>query len=87
MEKLSRNETEEEKYMLFRYFHNCLSFHPSKKNQQSVKRHTRTGVFKRTVPKLRTGVADPDPYVFGPPGLFYHQAKLIVRKTLIPTVS
>jgi hypothetical protein len=35
-------------------------------------------------------VADPDPYVFGPPGYGsgpdpYHQAK-IVRKTLIPTV-
>jgi hypothetical protein len=33
----------------------------------------------------RTSVADPDPYVFGPPGSrsgsFYHQAK-IVRKTL-----
>ncbi len=43
-----------------------------------------------------TSVADPDPYVFGPPGSgsisqisvsgsFHHQAK-IVRKTLIPTV-
>ncbi len=33
-------------------------------------------------------VADPDPYVFGPPesGSFYHQAK-IVRKNLIPSVS
>jgi hypothetical protein len=34
-----------------------------------------------------TSDADPDPYVFGPPGSrsgsFYHQAK-IVRKTLIP---
>jgi hypothetical protein len=34
-------------------------------------------------------VADPDPYVFGPPGSisgsFYNQAK-IVRKTLILTV-
>jgi hypothetical protein len=27
----------------------------------------------------------PDPYVFGPPGSFYHQSK-IARKTLIPTV-
>jgi hypothetical protein len=43
-----------------------------------------------------SSVADPDPYVFGPPGYgsdsqryasesFYHQVK-IVRKTLIPTV-
>jgi hypothetical protein len=42
-----------------------------------------------------TSVADPDPYVLGPPGSvsqrygsgsgsFYHQAK-VVRKTLIPT--
>ncbi len=29
---------------------------------------------------------EPDPHVFGPPGSFYHQAK-IVRKTLIPTDS
>jgi hypothetical protein len=50
---------------------------------------------------LRNSVADPDPYVFGPPGSgsgsisqrhgsgsgsFYHQAKKVVRKTLIPTV-
>jgi hypothetical protein len=34
---------------------------------------------------LITSVADPDPYVFGPPGSFYHEAK-IVRKRLIPTV-
>ncbi len=27
----------------------------------------------------------PDPHVFGPPGSFYHIAKL-VRKTLVPTV-
>jgi hypothetical protein len=27
----------------------------------------------------------PDPHVFGPPGSFYHHAK-IVRKTLIPTI-
>jgi hypothetical protein len=42
----------------------------------------------------KASIADPDPYVFGPPGSigqrhgsgsFYHQAK-IVRKTLIPTV-
>jgi hypothetical protein len=46
----------------------------------------------------KTSVADPDPYVFGPPGSgsisqsygsglgsFYHQAK-IERKTLVPTV-
>jgi hypothetical protein len=36
-----------------------------------------------------TSVADPDPYVFGPPGscseFFNHEAK-IVRKPLIPTV-
>jgi hypothetical protein len=34
---------------------------------------------------LQTCVPDPDPsdpYIFGPPGSFYHQAK-IVRKTLI----
>jgi hypothetical protein len=38
---------------------------------------------------VEISVADPDPYVFGPPGSgsgsFYHQAK-IVEKTLIPTV-
>ncbi len=43
--------------------------------------------------RLGTCVADPDPYVFGPPGSihqrhgsesFYHQAK-IVKKTLITT--
>jgi hypothetical protein len=37
---------------------------------------------------VTTSVADPDqkyPYVFGPPGSFYHEAK-IVLKTLIPTV-
>jgi hypothetical protein len=35
----------------------------------------------------KDSVADPDPYVFGPPGSgsFCHQAK-IVRKTLIPTI-
>ncbi len=34
---------------------------------------------------LRHSLADPpDPHVFGPPGSFYHHAK-IVRKTLIPT--
>jgi hypothetical protein len=27
----------------------------------------------------------PDPHVFGPPGSFYHHAK-IVRKTLIPAI-
>jgi hypothetical protein len=33
-----------------------------------------------------SSVADPpDPYVFGPPGSFYYQAKM-VRKTLIPAV-
>jgi hypothetical protein len=32
-----------------------------------------------------SSVADPDPYVSGPPGFFYHKAK-IVRKTLITTV-
>jgi hypothetical protein len=32
--------------------------------------------------------SDADPDVFGPPrsGSFYHQAKIIARKTLIPTV-
>jgi hypothetical protein len=34
---------------------------------------------------VQSSVPDPDPHVFGPPGSFYHQAK-IVRKTLIPTV-
>jgi hypothetical protein len=38
---------------------------------------------------LDCSVADPDPnpdpHVFGPPGSFYHHAK-IVRKTLIPTI-
>ena len=39
---------------------------------------------------VTTSVRDPDPdpedpHVFGPPGSFYQQAK-IVRKTLIPTV-
>ncbi len=39
---------------------------------------------------VRSSVPDPnpdpqDPHVFGPPGYFYQQAK-IVRKTLIPTV-
>jgi hypothetical protein len=55
--------------------------------------------FHSVVSTPSTSVADPDPYVFGPPGSgtgsisqsdgsgsvsFYHQAK-IVRKTLIPT--
>jgi hypothetical protein len=50
--------------------------------------------------KSKSNVADPDPYIFGPPGSrsgsdsqrygsgsgsFYHHAK-IVRKTWIPTV-
>jgi hypothetical protein len=39
---------------------------------------------------VETSVADPnpdppDPHVFGPPGSFYHHAK-IVRKILIPTI-
>ncbi len=54
-----------------------------------------TGAINFSIPL--TSVADPDPYVFGPPGSrygtiskkygsgsFYGQAK-IVRKTLIPT--
>jgi hypothetical protein len=42
-----------------------------------VKRHTRTGFFKHTVHKPTTSVADPEPYVFGPPISFYHQAKIV----------
>jgi hypothetical protein len=37
-------------------------------------------------PVISGTFAEPDPYVFGPPGgSFYYQVK-IVRKTLIPTV-
>ncbi len=26
-----------------------------------------------------TSVSDPDPYVIGPPGSFYHQAKIVIK--------
>ncbi len=37
---------------------------------------------------VSTSVADPDPHVFGAPGsgTFYHHAKIMLRKTLIPTI-
>jgi hypothetical protein len=43
-------------------------------------------IIVKNVGTLPFSVADPDPYVFGPPGSgsFYNQAKR-VRKTLIPT--
>jgi hypothetical protein len=55
-----------------------------------VKKSFEYGITRYPTPSfLFSSVPDPDPnldpHVFGPPGSFYHPAK-IVRKTLIPTV-
>jgi hypothetical protein len=75
---------------IFGYFHSCLSFHLKKQKKQLCRhiygkasnRQTRTGFFKHTVHKPRISVADPDPYVFGPPGSFYQKAKTKIKKNL-----
>ncbi len=58
----------------------------------SSKDLTCKGTLRQVFISVSSIVADPglnpdplDPYVFGPPRSFYHQAKILVRKTLIPT--
>ncbi len=53
--------------------------------EQEEERPNHVEIFVPYFLRLSDSVPDPDPHIFGPPGSFYHQAK-VIRKTLIPTV-